>query len=722
MSEFFNDSPIETADDDRYGIAPFAKSIAKSILNIHRPVGTTLAIYGLWGSGKSSAINLIRSALKNAEKNQELVVTDFKCWWYRGEEALALAFLQELNAALSSGLGDKIKDLIPKISRRMLQAGPVVGAAVSLMSGQPWWSTIISKSSQFASTFFSDSETVESIFNKLSKILESQDRKFLIIIDDIDRLTPDEALSVFRLVKSIGRLPNVLYLLAFDRELAEKIVHEKYPSEDSHFLEKIIQAGFDLPMPLQADLNDAALASITEICGRPPESQLVRTMNIFYDVVAPYITKPRDVTRFRNAINVTWPAIANEVNLADFVGLEALRLFEPRLYKSIRLNRSRVCGIRRDREERNDRFAVFLRDLPEEKHEQAQIALQRLFPRLEDAGYSGEWLSRWDAERRVCIEAHFDTYFRLSLSDQVLPANLIETLTARAGDSEFIKTTLREAARTTRKDGKSLIPVYLDALTTNAARINKESVGSLLSALFEIHDEIDLEEDSDKGFLQIANTTLRFHWLIRRLTMGRFSIEERTQMYTSALQHSALGWLVDFVQSAKDDYAEREGKPATPEEDCLVRREAIGPLIEMALNSIRAAAADGSLLHHQDLLQILYQWREFLGHPDEVRCWTDSHLDDDHALVIMVRSMMGQSWSFGMGGFGMLGDRVAKSSNVVRISDDVDFIDIKKLHTRLEAIRDEEKLDAESLKLVRAFLEAWDRERTGRQLESAMNK
>ena len=66
----------------------------------------------------------------------------------------------------------------------------------------------------------------------------------VVIIDDIDRLTPDEALLVFRLVKSVGRLPNVMYLIAFDRELAEKAVKERYPSEGPHFLEKIIQAYF----------------------------------------------------------------------------------------------------------------------------------------------------------------------------------------------------------------------------------------------------------------------------------------------------------------------------------------------------------------------------------------------------------------------------------------------------------------------------------------------
>ena len=52
---------------------------------------------------------------------------------------------------------------------------------------------------------------------------------------------------IFRLVKSVGGLPNVMYLLAYDRQLAEKIVAERYLLR-GHILEKIVQA-FRLPEP-----------------------------------------------------------------------------------------------------------------------------------------------------------------------------------------------------------------------------------------------------------------------------------------------------------------------------------------------------------------------------------------------------------------------------------------------------------------------------------------
>ncbi len=53
---YFNDSPIEADDDDRYGVTGFAESIAKSITRMHKPVGATIALNGPWGSGKSSVV------------------------------------------------------------------------------------------------------------------------------------------------------------------------------------------------------------------------------------------------------------------------------------------------------------------------------------------------------------------------------------------------------------------------------------------------------------------------------------------------------------------------------------------------------------------------------------------------------------------------------------------------------------------------------------------
>ena len=163
---YFNDSPIESAEDDQYGITPFAKSLAKSILSIKAPIGTTIALNGAWGSGKSSAVNLIRTELENAN-DEKLVITDFKCWWFRGEEALALAFLQNLNAVLSDTLKEKVADLVPKIGRGILQAGPVIGAAMAI-TPVSIFAPVASASAKLASRYFEEDDTLEKTFQQLA--------------------------------------------------------------------------------------------------------------------------------------------------------------------------------------------------------------------------------------------------------------------------------------------------------------------------------------------------------------------------------------------------------------------------------------------------------------------------------------------------------------------------------------------------------------------------
>ncbi len=706
MSNYLNDSPIEDFGDDRYSVSPFAKALARSFLKITKPVGTTIALHGPWGSGKSSVVNLMKCELVTAN-NEKLVVSDFKCWWFRGEEALALAFMQELNAILKGTLGDKVKGIIPSIARTLLQAGPIVGPTIATATGNPWFG-FLGGLSNFAATFFPKDQTIEKLFTKLSAVLAEQDRRFLIIIDDIDRLGPQEAMAIFRMVKSVGRLPNVMYLLVFDRELADKAVAQLYPSEGPHFLEKIIQAGFELPMPLQSDLNAAVLSSVEDVCGEPNEDQIRRTMNVFYDAVAPYLNTPRHVARFRNAIGFTWPAIANEISVADFIALETLRLYEPELFRHARAHKEALCGTRSDGDQRDDaRFEPFLRGVPEKNHEVAKLALMRLFPRLEEIGYGGDFVSAWDAERRVCVEKHFDTYFRLALSEEALSTDDLEDLIQRAGDRDHVQNVMRRAAKTERKGGQSMIPVYLDELTTHARRVHKESVAALLAALFEVHDEIDLEKDSERGFMAMADTSLRYHWLIRRLTADRFTIEQRTQVYLAATERAAVGWLVEFVSSARRDYHREEGPRR--EEECLVTEAALEPLTERALSAISAAAQDGLLLHHKDLMSILYRWRDFSGDPAAVRDWTSAQITNDDAVVILARRMTGQSWSYGMGGFGALGDRVSTPTTRARIEGAEEIINLDEFKAALQRIDREAKLDADSLTTVRKFLQAWDR-------------
>ncbi|HOO51094.1 MAG TPA: P-loop NTPase fold protein [Alphaproteobacteria bacterium] len=707
---YFNDAPILTPDDDRFGIDRFAQALAKSFKDIDSPIGATIAINGPWGSGKSSAVNLIRYHLRDDFDSEKLELIDFRCWWFRGEEALTLGFLQTLNASLQKSLTDKTRELIPRLGKTLLQAGPVVGPAINIATGGIW-GALTSGSMDFAKRFFSEGESVEGLFQKLSKALDEQDKRFLVLIDDIDRLTPNEALLVFRLVKSVGRLPNVMYLLVFDRQLAEKAVTQVYPSEGPHFLEKIIQASFELPLPARDDLNTAALSQIEAFCGPPSDkNQLLRFMNLFYDAISPHLNTPRDLTRLYNAMTVSWPAVAKEVDVGDYVALEIMRLFEPLLYNAIRTNKAKVCGVRSGYERKEDpKQAIedFLQFVPEKRRENARLALMRLFPRFENVGYSNSFIETWEAQRRACTDKHFDTYFRMGTGDETISIAEVDEFIENAGSPEYVKKTFRNALDSIRKNDKSKVPLLFDEINVHASRIEKSKFQPLISAIFEIADDIHRDEDRERGGYSFGDNHLRIHWLIRKLTFDRCDLDERSTIFLAACKNAQVGWLTDFTSSAIADHFPREGREPEPIEKCLVMKDHLTELKALCVKSINSAASTGELLFHSQLPFILFRWKEFSEDDGyEVRAWTSNQLKIDKSVYAFARAFTGESWSQGLGMVG-LGDRVAMRNIRASVSGLEHIIDVSEFRKRLEELEGSEALEEQARDAVSLFLGAW---------------
>lgn len=697
-----NDAPITAPNDDRFDIDPFARSLATSIRKIASPEGMVIALNGPWGSGKSSAVNLVRHHLGNAIDSGEITVINFTCWWFRGEEALSLNFFRELYAGLGPSLGDRFKQALPKIGARLLRGGSVVGAGIDL-AGIPGVGSLASSTMNWLSGLIQQEDTIEKLHAELVRVLGEQEKRFLIVIDDIDRLAPDEALLIFRLVKSVGRLPNVIYLLVFDRKLAETIVADRYPSEGPHYLEKIIQASFDLPEPRQSDLSQQLLEQIGTLCGTPPaESDIVRFMNIFYDVILPEVRTPRDVVRLMNALSVTWPAVGQEVNQADFVGLETLRVFRPSVHRAVRGAKNWLCGARgyqSARDQKQDYDRKLLGDVPDNKKEPTKKALMRLFPRL-----SGVWdnthyddTETWAQKRLVCSENHFDAYFRFSLGDETLLRTEIDDLIDRAGDRNYIQDTFRQAIRTERSGGRTRASLLFDELTLYAASVRDESVEPLVSALFEIADELQVPGDRARGFA-IGDNQLRLHWLIRRLTSERFDLARRSSIFMAACATSSLGWFVSFSQSAYRNYHPIEGEGV--ETDCLTTQEDAETLRRLALDKIRAASRTDELLNKDELPSLLFLWSD--QEPAEVLSWTSTLLNEDQGVVRLAQAFTSHSWVQSMG------DRVARRLTRASTESIERVLDRELFRNRLEALLAINSLAPGDAEIVRAFLGAWD--------------
>jgi predicted KAP-like P-loop ATPase len=711
-----NDQPITEPSQDHFGIDPFARTLASSIRKLALPEGTVIALNGPWGSGKSSAVNLVLYYLKSANHSDQLLVVNFACWWFRGEDKLALAFFRELYAGLGASLGKRFKKALSKLGRRLLSAGSMVGSGVDLAGGGGI-GTVTAGAMSWLSGFVQQDDTIEKLHAEISDALKDQKKRFLIVIDDIDRLAPDEALLMFRLVKSVGRLPNVIYLLVFDRILAEAIVAERYPTEGPHYLEKIIQAGFDIPEPRPGELRQQFLAVLDGICGSPEQSDLTRFMNIFYDAVAPELRTPRDLNRLGNNLAVSWPPVSNDVDRADFIGLETLRVLRPNIYRALRTNKAILCGTdqslsRRPKEDqRKECDRLFLATINSSEQDRLRRALMRLFPPLEsiwsNVVYGDHSMAEWSRQRRVCSSDHFESYFRFSLGENVFPKEEIDQLISLASDQQFITKTLRGALSIRRSNGVTKAALILDELNLHADRVPDDDVQSLLSAVFKIADELCVSSDEARGF-SIGDNNLRIHWLMRRLTIDRFDLAIRSEMLVAANESATIGWLVHFADSAFADYHPRPGKSPEPENNCLTTANDAEVLRTMALQRLREAAKSGDLKGHPRLVYLLYRWRDLAGDSGaEVQGWVNAQLSNDDMIVTLAKAFTSHGWSHS------IHDTVAQRTTIINVKGIEAILDKREFRARVDELAANRRLTGGDAEIVVAYRDGWRRQENG---------
>ncbi len=712
MSDFAiaPDQPISDPGQDVYGLNGFAEAIAASVLRIEAPDGTVIALNGRWGAGKTSTINLVCHCLSEAIEADEIQIVPFHGWWFQGEEALAYAFFGELQAAMRPGLSGKARRLIPKLGKNLLQAGSALGSAVALSSGAGVGALTTGVVDWLNRTGIKGG-SVARLHAQIAKALAEQSKRYLVIIDDMDRLEPDEALTVFRLIKSVGRLPNVMYLLAYDREIAERVVAERYPSEGPHFLEKIIQASFDLPLPDEGELRHRALNEIRAVCGDPGESEHTDIGNAFYETVAPEIRTPRDLVRYANALRITWPAVSGDVYLADFIAIEALRLFQPEVYGAVRRQKDAICSPK-DNLSQDERRAYYdtllLGDAGENERERIRKSLMRLFPQLQAIWINVHYQHSgpiWTRQRRICSKQHFDTYFRFSLAVGAVSKAEVEHLTQNASDREVIRKAFETAVQTPTREGGTRASLLFDELTVYAPSIAKRNVRPLLSTLFEMADALIVPADQMPPFGGFGSE-LRLFWLTRELVQDRFGLEERSALIADACRGAALGWRCYLAQSVYHEHfpddEERKELDA-----CLIDEATTIALRDQTLAAIREAAVGGELIDHNDLAYILFRWRNFAedGGAEVIR-WTDEQLATDQAVLRFSRAFTSQSSSWGMGIQG-LGDHVARRHTTASVKPLPEIMDRDRFHARLEEIKDGETSSAAAKRDANAFLRMW---------------
>jgi predicted KAP-like P-loop ATPase len=616
MTALSADRPSSNPQDDLFGHAPFAESIANSICRYPGDEGLVLALYGPWGSGKSTVLSYVRHFLEQRPEAEQPAIVTFNPWWFSGQENLARAFLGQLQAVLPAKsekfikLGDLLGDFAEGVGGLIDLSGMTGGAAG--MIGK--FIGMVTKRKP---------KDVPALKSEISKILREAEKRILVVIDDIDRLTPEETRQLFTVIKALADFPNVVYLLAFDREVAAQAIEQQSGMPGERYLEKIIQVPFELPPVDRVALRAALFKRLDDVLGDTSDGLFDQSYwtNAFHDGIDPLIQVPRDVVRFTNTLSVTYPSVRGEVNPVDFIALEALRVFLPSLYDVIRTNQDKFSGHSRDNRYEGDQKAItafheqWVQALPESLRLSTKALLERIFPKIGQMGYGADWLAQWRRVLRACHPDVFPTYFRMTVPPGAVRRSEMLALLSLAETPSALGDALVQATSVKRPDGLSKARALLERLMDHVEEdIPDAHIPVFIGVLLDIGDSLVLDSD-ERGSFDFGNASR-----VTRVVYHLLKRVDRTQRHdllkTAIDQGRSLG-VQRYLVAALSDEVKKESEGG---EEALVDTATLDDLKVYWLNGLKTKLSQSELLAHSQLARLLSAW--FLwGDQAEAKTW-----------------------------------------------------------------------------------------------------
>ena len=647
MSDFNDDSPVELLTADKLDYDVFALSIVECVLGIQNVKGGVIAVRGQWGMGKSSVIRMVVNELDSREDCP--IIIEFNSWCYRFEDEIVAGFFQEFYLGLKSEVDDQNLDIdaVAKLGARIVGITKLFTSSIKLVA--PGSENLLSFGQDILEKAIAQDQSIGSLQSKVSDVIAKVNRKILFVIDDIDRLSPEEAIAIFRVIKSVGRLDNVLYLLSYDRVATEKAIERSYPSEGSRYLEKIVQAGFDLPEPSRSKLAEMLMDRFLRILDSELYDNLDSINEIVNSIIIREIETPRNVHRLANVISITYPSVRRNVHLVDFMLIETLRVFRPNFYKKIQTNKnilidSEAYVLGKDSEFIKDKVqSIFLDDEDKDDHTRLTYFLHNLFP-LTNIRRSPRRIlenkEKWKMDKRVCSVYHFDTYFRFSVSDDTVSNSDLTKFITNAGDKKFVMSKLKHGLNTSYNSNK--ISFLFDELIYNVNEIDRDDIKSLLVTLYSVADKLYVEQDAAGKQYLSSNNRDRIVELSKRLLEDRYTelnipdvMSEICEVAPLDLLVQLCGWVCRNFDNDGENMKLDLGQDFMSYDD-------IRNFKKITLGKIKGSMRNSSISGYGNLYTFLRNWYEISEDKNDVRSVFRKMLNLSTKNVIIVANEFDQ--------------------------------------------------------------------------------
>lgn len=682
------DAAVESAPDDRYGFKAIADNIARSVLSLPQDASNVIGIEGAWGSGKTSLLNLILTSL-NQTKDSNTHVLHISPW-LSGNSPVEALFLpvatiiqQEMEKRhpptgfkklwrkyLLSPEAQKVIEYAQDTSSRVLPLVEYLGQFSRIVNGIAGGIKVIT-----GTRLAVDQETTTKLRSEIAKQLVTLDLKFIVVMDDLDRLEPSQIAEVFRLVRAVADLPRFTHILCYDRNIITHAVeHALNVGDGNRYLQKIIQLSFKIPRPetfdLRYEFRQRAEALYQQINHQSPDPEMVRDLAKIADTYGATLSTPREIHQAINSLIFLYPGMKDFVYFPDLCLLQLIRVTNPALYdwtEHYLTERAAVetgQGALADGEKENfQRELITLMKMFRASNASSFMILAEWIPGV--SGYDDDSLKLFErvsedfshlraTGKRLSSLTHWRYYFAFSSPQNVLPPAFFDQLFMQAGIPEKQQQLSEDMLSRINSEGSmtgTWFEHILNRLTPSLIKDRQfDECAGLVSFFFNYTDTVSERFRARNTWFSLSETGI--DQVVRNLLKHMLDLDEsETIAHLERLITECCSpfWIADFMRSLVWEHGLAQNS-VSPLSERLLSRETTEELRGRLAERMNQGGLQQQFLQRDSILRYLYAWKD-MSSEETVKQWVREVTSSEQGLVDLLMRVRTRVFSTDKGAY-----------------------------------------------------------------------
>lgn len=392
-SPFSDDRAVADPTEDRLDLEGFVGRLARACVAIPATSSLVIGLYGQWGQGKSSVLNLLAHRLKvaamlegeRAHSTVAPIVVRFTPWLYRDVDDLLDSFFATLKRDVGGDIPAsfstrrKWNRALQGVESFLAAAKPMVGSATiastsvgavaagglgailginarALALVGAAFGLVLPFVSGVAKSALGGEQDFRRHRRRAEKVMEAlaargRPLRVVVLVDDLDRAESDEIAATLKLIKLVADLPNITYVVAMDHEkVAASLAGRNAGDSGAEFLEKIVQVVVHVPPVASSRMRTVLMDDLVAIATRAgldakplavTDSELALFENEYWKILSQRVKTLREKNRLTNAFQFTLAADDGhmELHAGDAALIAFLQVFYPSVYDVVRRER-----------------------------------------------------------------------------------------------------------------------------------------------------------------------------------------------------------------------------------------------------------------------------------------------------------------------------------------------------------------------------------------------